>query len=91
MLLLWDPTIIRYFLDHGPDFITDSPFAIAFREKIRTALRPLRECKQRYPDLAPQLQEQADQALRHFCFNGDLKWVSLPCGREQILVQVDLR
>jgi len=77
VLLLWDPTIIRYFLDHGADFITDSPFAVAFREKIRTALRPWRECKQRYPNLAPQLQEQADRALRHFCFNGDLKWVSL--------------
>ena len=50
---------------------------MAFREKIRTALRPWRECKEKYPDLAPQLQEQADRALRHFCFEGDLKWVSL--------------
>jgi Ankyrin repeats (3 copies) len=77
VLYVWDPNIIRYFLDHGADFITDSPFAVAFREKIRTALRLWRECREKYPDLALQLQEQADRALRHFCFKGDLKWVSL--------------
>jgi ankyrin repeat protein len=77
VLLLWDPTIIRYFLDHGADLITESPFAVAFGERIRTALRPWRECREKYPDLAPQLQEQADRALRHFCFKEDLKWVSL--------------
>lgn len=77
VLQVWEPTIIRYFLDHGADFITDSPFAFAFGEKIRTALRPWRECREKYPDFAAQLQEQADRALRHFCFKGDLKWVSL--------------
>lgn len=77
VLYVWDPSIIRYFLDQGADFITGLPFAEAFREKIRTALRPWRECKAKYPDLAPQLQEQADRALRHFCFEGNLKWVSL--------------
>lgn len=77
VLYVWDPNIIRYFLSHGADFITDSPFAVAFREKIRTALRPWRECREKYPDSAAQLQEQADRALRHFCFEGDLKWVSL--------------
>ena len=77
VLQVWEPKIIRYFLDHGADFITDSPFALAFRVKIRTALRPWRECKQKHPNLGLQLQEQADRALRHFCFEGDLKWVSL--------------
>lgn len=77
VLQVWEPTIIRYFLDHGADFITDSPFAFAFGKKIRTALRPWRECREKYPNLAPQLQEQADRALRDFCFKGDLKWVSL--------------
>jgi hypothetical protein len=77
VLRIWDPTIIRYFLDHGADTITDSPFALAFREKIRTSLRPWRECREKYPDHAAQLQGQADRALRHFCFEGDLKWVSL--------------
>jgi hypothetical protein len=77
VLLLWDPTIIRYFLDHGADITTDSPFAVAFGEKIRTAIRPWMECKEKYPEVAPQLQEQADRALRHFCFKEDLKWVSL--------------
>src|SRR5712691_10243494 len=27
VLPVWDPTIIRYFLDHGADFITGYPFA----------------------------------------------------------------
>src|SRR5688572_24051047 len=29
VLQIWEPKIIRYFLDHGVDFITDSPFAMA--------------------------------------------------------------
>lgn len=77
VLQIWEPTIIRYFIDHGVDVITDFPFAMAFGEKIRTALRPWRECKEENPDAAPQLQEQADRALRYFCHEGDLKWVSL--------------
>jgi ankyrin repeat protein len=77
VLQVWDPTIIRYFLNHGADVIKDSPFAVAFGERIQTAIGPWRECKEKYPDAAPHLQEQADRALRHFCFKGDLKWVSL--------------
>jgi Ankyrin repeats (3 copies)/Ankyrin repeats (many copies) len=77
VLQIWEPTIIRYFIDHGVDVVTDFPFAMAFGEKIRTALRPWRECKEKNPDSAPQLQEQADRALRYFCHEGDLKWVSL--------------
>jgi len=77
VLMLWDPAIIRYSIDQGADFITGNPFAEAFAEKIRTALRPWRECKDKYPDLGPQLQEHADRALRYFCEKEDLKWVSL--------------
>ena len=74
---IWEPTIIRYFIDHGVDVIKDFPFAMAFGEKTRTTLRRWRECKEKNPDTAPQLQEQADRALRYFCHEGDLKWVSL--------------
>jgi Ankyrin repeats (many copies) len=77
VLLSWDPTIIRFFLDHGADFISGSPFAEAFGARIRTALRPFMECKQMHPELAPQLQDQADSALRYFCREGNLKWISL--------------
>ncbi len=73
----WEPTIIRFFLDHCSDFIEGSPFAVAFGEKIRTAIGPWRECREKHPEVASQLQEQADQALRHFCSQEDLKWVSL--------------
>jgi hypothetical protein len=77
VLLDWEPKMIRFFLDRGADPIRGRPFAVAFGARIRTALRPFLECKESYPELAPQLQEQLDCALRHFCAEGDLKWVSL--------------
>lgn len=77
VLRIWEPTIIRFFLDHGADFIQDSPFAVAFGERIRTAIGAWRKCKEKHPECASQLQEQADRALRHFCEKEDLKWVSL--------------
>jgi len=77
VLLTWEPSMIRFFLDNGADVVTGHPFAVAFREKIRTALRPFVEYKKTHPDLATELQEQADRALRHFSYEGDLKWVSL--------------
>lgn len=77
VLLDWEPKMIRFFLDHGADPIQGRPFAVAFGARIRTALRAFLECKESHPELAPQLQEQLDCALRHFCAEGDLKWVSL--------------
>jgi len=77
VLLSWDPQIMQYFIERGADLITGAPFAHAFGEKIRTALRPWKECKQRYPELAKDLQEQIDCALRYFTCKGNLKWVSL--------------
>jgi hypothetical protein len=77
VLLTWEPTLIRYFLDNGADVVTGAPFATAFGEKIRTALRPFVEYKKTHPEHASALQEQSDRALRHFCYEGDLKWVSL--------------
>jgi hypothetical protein len=77
VLLTWEPVKIRFFLDHGADVVTDAPFAVAFCEKIRTALRPFVEYKKAHPEVAPALQEQVDRALRHFCCEGDMKWISL--------------
>ena len=77
VLLTWEPKLIRFFLDHGADVVTGRPFAEAFREKVRTSLRVFLECKQSHPELAVQLQEQIDCALRYFCEQGNLKWVSL--------------
>lgn len=76
-LLTWEPTIIRYFLDHGADPVEGRPFTIAFTAKVRTTLRPFVEYRRAHPELAAQLQEQLDCALRYFCGEGDLKWVSL--------------
>jgi hypothetical protein len=77
VLLTWEPRLIRFFLDHGGDVLEGRPFAVAFGARIRTALRPFVDDKRAHPDLAMRLQEQLDCALRHFCGEGDLKWVSL--------------
>jgi hypothetical protein len=77
VLITWEPTMIRFFLDNGADVVTGAPFAVAFQEKVRTALRPFVEHKKSHPELATALQEQADRALRYFCYEVDLKWVSL--------------
>ena len=77
VLLTWEPTLIRFFLDHGANPIEGRPFAEAFGARVRTALRPFVEYKRAHPELAAALQEQLDCALRYFCGRGDLKWVSL--------------
>lgn len=77
VLLTWEPKLIRFFLDRGADAIKDDPFAVAFGAKVRTALRPYMEYKQAHPEHSDALEEQVNIALRHFCANGDLKWVSL--------------
>jgi ankyrin repeat protein len=77
VLLTWEPRVIRFFLDHGADAVSGRPFAEAFGAKVRTALRAFVEYKRAHPELASQLQEQVDCALRHFCYEGDMKWVSL--------------
>jgi hypothetical protein len=77
VLLTWEPRLIHFFLDHGADPLEGRPFAVAFGAKVRTALRPFVDYKRAHPELAGQLQEQLDCALRHFCGEGDLKWVSL--------------
>jgi hypothetical protein len=35
------------------------------------------DCRRSRPELSDQLQEQADLALRQFCQEGSVKWVSL--------------
>jgi hypothetical protein len=77
VLLTWEPTLIRLFLNSGADVVTGFPFSVAFGDKVRTALRPFIECKKTHPEVAAQLQEQIDRVLRYFCHVGDLKWVSL--------------
>jgi ankyrin repeat protein len=77
VLLAWEPKMIRYFLDHGADTVEGRPFAEAFGAKVRTALRAFVEYRRVHPELATTLQEQLDCSLRHFCCEGNLKWVSL--------------
>jgi hypothetical protein len=77
VLLTWEPKLISFFIEHGADPLERRPFAEAFGARVRTALRPFLDYKRTHPELAAQLQEQVDCALRHFCGEGDMKWVSL--------------
>lgn len=77
VLLSWEPSLIRLFLNLGADVLTELPFATAFGQRVRTALRPFIEYKTLHPEIASPLQEQIDCALRYFAYEGDLKWVSL--------------
>ena len=69
----WNPEMVEYFIDQGADLETGNPVAWALCHKIRPALGLLK----RYPDRFPSFQEQANIALRHHCWEGNLKWVSL--------------
>ena len=77
VLLEWNPHIFRFFLERGADPVEGSPFAVAFSNKIRTALGPFVELKRSRPELSAALQEQVDSALRYFSGKGDMKWISL--------------
>ncbi|MEX0652531.1 MAG: ankyrin repeat domain-containing protein [Phycisphaeraceae bacterium] len=69
----WDPQIMDYFIERGAELQQGHPFASALCDRIRTALGRYKRCRERMPEL----QEQADIALRHHCKEGNLKWVSL--------------
>jgi ankyrin repeat protein len=69
----WQPEIMEFFIDRGADVETGNPLAYALCNRIRTALRILKE----YEDRFPSFKEQANIALRHHCMEGNLKWVSL--------------
>jgi ankyrin repeat protein len=77
VLLEWNPHIFRFFLERGADPVEGSPFAVAFSNRIRTALGPFVELKRSRPELSAALQEQSDSALRYFSGKGDMKWISL--------------
>jgi hypothetical protein len=77
VLLTWEPSLIRLFLDRGADVVSGFPFAEAFGNKVRTSLWPFIAYKQTHPEVEGQLQGQIDRALRYFCHVGNLKWVSL--------------
>ena len=68
-----NPLILRWFEDRGVDLETDLPLAAAFRWRKRVSLGTY----MRFRKKMPQLQLQADIALRHHAGEGDLKWVCL--------------
>jgi len=78
VLLTGNRAIVTAFLEHGADPLTDFPFARAFCQlRAKTTLGSYLDCRRMRPELGPQLQDQSDMALRQFCQEGNLKWVSL--------------
>lgn len=78
VLLTGDRALVAFFLERSADPVDDYPFARAFRElRPKTTLGSYLDCRRSRSDLAAHLQEQADMALRQFCQEGHLKWVSL--------------
>lgn len=73
----WDRAVVQMFVTRGADLVTNAPFARAFKARIKAALGIFLDCKRARPDLADELQRQADMALRQACQDDDLKWVSL--------------
>jgi hypothetical protein len=69
----WDPQIMEYFIERGAEVEKGSPLACALCSRIRTALRILKQYRDRFPSFP----EQANIALRYHCNEGNLKWVSL--------------
>jgi ankyrin repeat protein len=77
-LMTADRGIVALLLEKGADPVADFPFAYAFHElRAKTTLGTYLDCRRSRPELADQLQQQADMALRQFCHDGNLKWVSL--------------
>ncbi len=70
---LGDPKIIRMFMERGADLITGYPIA---KGLIRST-HPFLGIYKAYIERHPELQFQADLALRHFCEEGNLRGVSL--------------
>src|SRR5262249_31334717 len=70
---LLGPQIVESLVDRGADLRKGNPLAYALCQRIQTALRILKRYRGQFPDL----QSQADIALRHHCKEGNLKWVSL--------------
>jgi ankyrin repeat protein len=78
VLMTGDREVVAVFLEKGADATTDYPFARAFHQlRAKTTLGSYLDCRRSRPDLANHLQQQADMALRQFCQEGNLKWVSL--------------
>ena len=78
VLMTGERGLASFFLERGADPLTDYPFARAFHQlKAKTTLGSYLDCRRSRPELVAQLQEQADMALRQFCQEGNLKWVSL--------------
>ncbi|MDY6986960.1 MAG: ankyrin repeat domain-containing protein [Thermodesulfobacteriota bacterium] len=68
-----EPQIMEYFIEQGADVETDNPLAFAYCERIQSALGVFKRHENRFASF----REQVNIALRHQCWAGNLKWVSL--------------
>lgn len=73
VMAIGDPEVIKLFVDHGADLVTDFPLAAGL---IRSPRGLLRLCKELLPS-RPELMLQLNMALRQFSENGNMRGVSL--------------
>jgi hypothetical protein len=73
IVLSGEPEIIRMFIERGADLVTGYPIAKGLIRLTRLFL----EIYKSYVEKHPELQFQADIALRHFCKEANLRGVSL--------------
>lgn len=69
----YKPELMEFFIERGADVETDNPLAAAFCDRIRPALRILKQYKDRFPSF----QEQVNIALRYHCKEGNHRWIAL--------------
>lgn len=69
---MWDPDTMELLVANGASLTMGQPIAWGLINKIRTTLRLLKKYA-----AAPEVMYQAEIALRHHAFEGNVKWVSL--------------
>lgn len=70
---MWEPEMVDLFLANGANLVEARPVAWGLINKVRPALGLLR----RFGDAIPDLRQQANCALCHHAYEGNVKWVSL--------------
>ncbi len=69
----YDPSMMKYFIEHGADVEAGYPMARALCHGIRPSLGIYMTYKDRFKSFP----EQLNIALRHHCKEGSKKWISL--------------
>lgn len=70
---MWHPDTMEILVASGASLTSGQPIAWGLINKVRTTLRLLKK----YAPTCPEVMRQAEVALRHHAFEGNVKWVAL--------------